>query len=490
MNNTSQSIPLDPTIPIDSDFDSVPALIAGQVVQVPIEQLRPDPDQPRAEISEASLQSLAADIAIRGIELPIVVDDYFSIKDGERRWRAARIAGHTTVPCLLAPFATRGSTDWRLDQIADNHHREPLSALDWARVLNELVEKHGIKVKDLPELLERRGITMSRSYCSNLMRLSELPDWAQAHIRDGKLTAAHGKHILTAKDSPAVLEALRQHVTDRLASNPDFAESSPDALSTDELQRLVSVEFNLYHTRLDVQLGADAPRFDIATCEKCPNRKAIDGGYGERLFCLDHACFDQKQSAAPAKKKGTVSRSQTTGAPSSNKAQKEVLAKQRAESEIRNAAENAALEELFAKFAKSPTLLVQDVRVAALSLLQQYMGNRIESAICTAFTIKAGTHAGKSLRKRLDGASMSDATGIFLALLAADAQSNQYAFDDADSPFLLLCKAHDVDIEKLRKKARADDEPEKTVPEPPKKSAKKKAAPKPKASAKKKKARK
>lgn len=483
MSNASQAAPPDPIIRFES------LLVPGRIAQVPIEQLHPDPDQPRAEISEASLQSLAADIAVRGIELPIVVDDHFNIKDGERRWRAARIAGLVTVPCLLAPFATLGGTDWRLDQIADNHHREPLSPLDWARVLNELIDKHGIKVKDLPELLERRGITMSRSYCSNLMRLGELPDWAQAHIRAGTLTAAHGKHILTAKDSPAVLEGLRRDIADRLAPDPDFA-VPPDDLSTDELQRLVSVEFNQHHVRLDTPAAADGPRFDIATCEKCPNRKAIDGGYGGRLFCLDQACFDQKQSEAPAKKKSTASRSPTTAAPSSNKARKEAFAKQRAETETLNAAENAALEELFAKFAKSPTLLVQDVRVAALSLLQRYMGHNIESAICKAFTIKEGTHAGKSLRKRLDGASMSDATGIFLALLAADAQSNQYAFDDADSPFLLLCKAHDVDIEKLRKKARADAEPEKTVPETPKKKAKKKAAPKPKASTKKKKARK
>ncbi len=481
MSNASEAAPPDPIIRFES------LLIPGRIVQIPIEQLRRDPDQPRAEIPETSLKALAIDIAARGIELPIIVDDNFNIKDGERRWRAAKIAGLAVVPCLLAPFATLGGTDWRLDQIADNHHREPLSPLDWARVLNELVDKHGIKVKDLPELLERRGITMSRSYCSNLMRLGELPDWAQAHIRAGTLTAAHGKHILTAKDSPDVLEALRQHVADYAGSSPE--ERLLDELSTDELQRLVSVEFNQHHIRLDTQMGSDAPRFDIATCEKCPNRKAIDGGYGERLFCLDQACFDQKQSEAPAKKKSTASRSPDVGAPVS-KAWKAASAARHADLEILNAADDAALKELFAKFAKSASLLVEDVRIAAQSLLRQFIGHDTESAICAAFTIKAGSHPGQTLLKRLDSAPMREAMGIFLALLAAEAMNDQSPLDDTDTPFVMLCKAHDIDIKELRKKALANAAPGKTAAETPKKSAKKKAPPKPKASAKKKKARK
>ena len=481
MSNDSLPILPDPTAPIDSS--SVPVLISGQIFQVPIERLRADPDQPRAEIPEASLKSLAADIAARGIELPIVVDADLTIKDGERRWRAARIAGHTTVPCLLAPFATKGGTDWRLDQIADNHHREPLSPLDWARVLNELVDKHGIKVKDLPQLLEQRGITMSRSYCSNLMRLSELPDWAQAHIRSGTLTAAHGKHILTAKDSPAVLNTLQESIAKLAAVEGGIR----DDLTTDDLQAEMINAFGEHHIRLNASYGDYVPRFDITTCDGCAHRKTFDRGYGERLFCLHRPCFDRKQAEVPAPKKTGVTRD---GRPSrTTKVERETRERER---KIRDTANAAALRELFAKFAKNPILLVEDVRTAAQSLLLEFIGQEIESAICEAFAIKKGAQPPrKAIMARLKGARLGEATGLFLALLAADAADTTYAFvDDAAASFTVLCKAHEVDLSALRKKAGEEGAPEKTAPATAKKSSKKKTALKPKASTKKKKARK
>lgn len=276
-----------------------PSLLPSRIVLLPIGQLAPDPNQPRTEFDEAALKALATDIGERGIEQPIVVRSDYTIKDGERRWRAAKLAKLTAVPCILAADvpAENGAVEYLLDQVADNHHREPLGPLDWAHTLTQLVAQHNLDVKDLPGLLAKRGITMSRSYCSNLMRLIELPEWAQAWIREGKLTATHGKHILIAKDSPRALQRLHRDLKRMLQHE---REAPP---TTNDIHRQVTNAFDEVHIDLDNRWGNDRPQFDVKTCEGCPNRKVIGNqdGFADRVFCLDAPCFKKKQVAAIAK---------------------------------------------------------------------------------------------------------------------------------------------------------------------------------------------
>ncbi len=297
-----------------TDQPTPPALIAAQVLQLPIDLICPDPNQPRTEFDETKLREFAKDIATRGIEIPIVIRSDYVIKDGERRWRAAKIAGLRTVPCLLAaPLADDASAvDWRLDQVADNHHREPLSALDWGRFFRGLVDQ-GTSVGEIPELLARRGITMSRPYVSNLMRLTELPAWAQDLISTGKLRPADGKYILMALPHPPAMKELQCDLQEEVKGLEDG-------------ERIL--RFNAWQVRnayrrsspmLNEMYGADAPRFHWSTsCKGCDKRQQIEGDH----FCLDKNCFEKKQAQADLKKEEKDQKHSRVGEPPAKSRQK------------------------------------------------------------------------------------------------------------------------------------------------------------------------
>lgn len=119
-----------------------PLLKAGQVALVPIGQLKPDSGQPRKAFDEKALQALADNIKARGVLQPILVrclgrGSPVVIVDGERRWRAAKLAKLKTVPVLLNRPAGE-ITELRVDQVAANNLREQLTTMEHARVLLEV----------------------------------------------------------------------------------------------------------------------------------------------------------------------------------------------------------------------------------------------------------------------------------------------------------------------------------------------------------------
>lgn len=281
-----------------------PKLVPGQVIEVPIDLLKPDPDQPRTEFDEDRLAELAADIKTRGIEQPIRVRADFTIKHGERRWRAAKLAKLARVPVLLAEDHAdekHGALERYLDQVADNHHQTPLSQMDMARFLKKLTTEHGVKVADVPELLAKRGITMSRAYVSNTMRLLDLPEWAQQLIAAGEIPPGHGKYILMAKPSTAAMKALEKLVKDRLKWN---AETGGGRLSTYDIEYFVAQAFGESHPCLTRTWGKDKPLFDVVKeCRACKDRHRV----GDADYCLNRPCFDEKQAAAAARRESATS---------------------------------------------------------------------------------------------------------------------------------------------------------------------------------------
>jgi len=270
--------------------------ISGQVIAVPIDMLMPDPDQPRREFAQEKLAEFAADIKSRGIESPLIVRSDYVIKHGERRWRAAKLAGLDTVPCLLAAPASDDNPilQRELDQLTHNHHQEPLTPMEWARLLKRLVEVHKITVGQVPEMLEQRGIKMSRPYISNLMRLVELPDWAQEMINSGRLTAAHGKYLLPALRSEKVLK----HIRAALAVPIDLWNGIK---TVEELEEVVADAFQEHHVSLDDQPGDGPPLFETCDRGECPCFFKLS----DARYCLNDAEFkrNQKTAIAPGKVK-------------------------------------------------------------------------------------------------------------------------------------------------------------------------------------------
>ena len=265
----------------------------GVVAQLPLAAVDFDPDQPRKDIDAAYIAELAADIKQRGVMQPITVranpdaPGRYIIKYGECRYRASSKARTKTIPALLDTEAARDEPLARLlDQVKENHIRRDLNPMEWAGVLRRM-RQHGVKsIADVEKTLKAHGITnMGRSYISNLMRLVELPDWAQDLIRAGELTAAHGKYILPALSSERITEGLR-----------DKLQGEGARPSVRELQGLIYRAFHLAHTSLD---GYQTPFDYKAQCVKagCQKMRKISTETDGSTFCLDADCHKAKVKA-------------------------------------------------------------------------------------------------------------------------------------------------------------------------------------------------
>jgi ParB family chromosome partitioning protein len=164
--------------------------------EIPLELIQPNPRQPRSSFDEDTLARLADSIKARGVLQPLVVRPLaggtYELLAGERRLRAAKLAGLETVPALA-----RDAEDWeRLDlALAENMAREDLNPVDEARACALLVEDLGITKQEVG-----RRVGRSRVAISNLIRLLDLPDEALELIESGALSEGHGRALLLCKD--------------------------------------------------------------------------------------------------------------------------------------------------------------------------------------------------------------------------------------------------------------------------------------------------
>ncbi len=166
---------------------------------VAVELIRPNPRQPRRHFDEEALAALSESIRTRGLLQPIVVRPLaggtYELVVGERRLRAARLAGLETVPAL----AREAGDGERLElALAENVAREDLNPIEEARACATLVEDLGLTKEEVG-----RRVGRSRAAVSNLIRLLELPDDVLALIESGALSEGHGRALLTCRDHDA-----------------------------------------------------------------------------------------------------------------------------------------------------------------------------------------------------------------------------------------------------------------------------------------------
>jgi ParB family chromosome partitioning protein len=161
-----------------------------------VELVAPNPDQPRKRFDEDALQALADSIKERGVLQPVLVrprpGGSYEIVAGERRWRAARLAGLETLPALVQQRDDAQSLEAAL---VENMAREDLNPIEAARAVAGLVEELGLTREEVG-----RRVGRSRVAVSNLLRLLDLPDEALALVEDGSLTEGHGRALLLADD--------------------------------------------------------------------------------------------------------------------------------------------------------------------------------------------------------------------------------------------------------------------------------------------------
>lgn len=163
---------------------------------LPIELIVPNPNQPRRRFDEGALVALADSLRERGVLQPILVRPLpggtYELIAGERRWRAAKLAGFEVVPALVRPQDDVRSLELAL---IENMAREDLNPVEEARACSVLVEELGLKREDVG-----RRVGRSRVAVSNLLRLLELPDEAVELLESGDLTEGHGRALLLARD--------------------------------------------------------------------------------------------------------------------------------------------------------------------------------------------------------------------------------------------------------------------------------------------------
>ena len=161
--------------------------------EIPVDHLRPNPHQPRHRFDEQTLEELAESIRQHGVLQPVLVSedgpDRFLLMTGERRWRAARLAGLATIPAVIRERLVDGE---QLEvALVENLQRQDLTPLEEARAFEDLRTSLGLSQAEIA-----KRVAMDRSTVANSLRLLKLPPEVQELVERGDLSAAHGRTLL------------------------------------------------------------------------------------------------------------------------------------------------------------------------------------------------------------------------------------------------------------------------------------------------------
>lgn len=196
---------------------------------VPIEFVGRNPRNPRRYFDESELQDLAASIRQHGIVQPVVArtiaPERYEIIAGERRWRAAQLAGFVEIPVIVRDVDDRTALEIA---IVENVQRSDLNPLEEALGYDQLIAEHGYTQNDLGEIIGK-----SRSHVANSLRLLKLPDPVRDMLASGALSAGHARALVPTSDPVGLAKAivakgLSVRDAERMAQNDIKAQSDPD----------------------------------------------------------------------------------------------------------------------------------------------------------------------------------------------------------------------------------------------------------------------
>jgi ParB family transcriptional regulator, chromosome partitioning protein len=198
---------LDALIPSGEENEGQkPSSTSGQgIIHIPIEQIRPNPQQPRTTLDEDSLKELAASITEHGIIQPLIVsadpkEDEYILIAGERRWRAAKLAGLTMVPVIEKNVSEQGHLELAL---IENLQRTDLTPLEMAEAYRQLAEDFNLTHEQIAERVGK-----SRTSVTNTLRLLNLPDQVRKALAEGQISEGHARAILGLSSVKAQISVL------------------------------------------------------------------------------------------------------------------------------------------------------------------------------------------------------------------------------------------------------------------------------------------
>lgn len=194
-------------------MDDVPARGSSAINEIPLNQITPNPDQPRTTFDSEALEELAASIRSLGIIQPLSLrktgPDSYQIIAGERRYRAASIAGLVTVPAYI-----RSASDSDLTEMAliENIQREDLNAIEIALTFRKLIDQYNLTQERLSERIGKKRATIA-----NFLRLLRLPADVQLGLRDKRLDMGHARALLMIEDPAMQLELYKRILKEGLS---------------------------------------------------------------------------------------------------------------------------------------------------------------------------------------------------------------------------------------------------------------------------------
>jgi ParB family chromosome partitioning protein len=177
----------------------------GGIREIEIGRIRPNPNQPRIQFSEESIDELADSIAERGVLQPILLRPHgdgegYEIIAGERRWRAAQRARLHTIPALIREIDEATTAELAL---IENIQREDLNAIEEAEGYRQLIQRHGHTQDGVAKLVHK-----SRSHVANLLRLLDLPEFVRQSLLQGDITMGHARAVATADEPEALTREI------------------------------------------------------------------------------------------------------------------------------------------------------------------------------------------------------------------------------------------------------------------------------------------
>lgn len=175
-------------------------------VEIAIDAITPNPQQPRKDFDDKALQELSTSLRQSGVLQPVVVRRFgegYQLIVGERRWRAAKLAGITRIPAVIREVSDAQSLELAL---VENLLREDLNPMEEAEAYQRLLAEFGWTQEELAQRVSR-----DRSSVANCLRLLKLPELIQADLRAGRLTMGHARALLSL-DSPAEQLRLREQI--------------------------------------------------------------------------------------------------------------------------------------------------------------------------------------------------------------------------------------------------------------------------------------
>lgn len=168
---------------------------AGGVMYVDINDIKPNENQPRKVFDEAKIEELANSISSYGLIQPIILrkaEKGFEIVAGERRWRAARKANLSKVPCIMKELSDEENM---VISIIENMQREDLNPIEEAEALSQMIQRFGFSQEEVA-----KSVGKSRSYVTNSLRLLKLPKKILDFVQSGQISSGHAKMLIGVED--------------------------------------------------------------------------------------------------------------------------------------------------------------------------------------------------------------------------------------------------------------------------------------------------